>query len=181
MKQNLNLACFKMNTEIINRVAKSNLITIDLSDYYPKGKRAVIDIKNWLKEGLVLIEKDFRQSLNNYNWNQFKEHHIAIYCSTDAIVPIWAYMLVQKHLNGIAKSITYGSTETMESVLIIPIIESLDLGYCKDKSVIIKGCSDKKIPRNAYIKLIEKLQPFAKSIMFGEACSSVPLFKKTIA
>lgn len=170
-----------MNTEIINRVAKSNLITIDLSDYYPKGKRAVIDIKNWLKEGLVLIEKDFRQSLNNYNWNQFKEHHIAIYCSTDAIVPIWAYMLVQKHLNGIAKSITYGSTETMESVLIIPIIESLDLGYCKDKSVIIKGCSDKKIPRNAYIKLIEKLQPFAKSIMFGEACSSVPLFKKTIA
>lgn len=170
-----------MNTEIINRVAKSNLITIDLSDYYPKGKRAVIDIKNWLKEGLVLIEKDFRQSLNIYNWNQFKEHHIAIYCSTDAIVPIWAYMLVQKHLNGIAKSITYGSTETMESVLIIPIIESLDLGYCKDKSVIIKGCSDKKIPRNAYIKLIEKLQPFAKSIMFGEACSSVPLFKKTIA
>ena len=170
-----------MNTEIINRVAKSNLITIDLSDYYPKGKRAVIDIKNWLKEGLVLIEKDFRQSLNNYNWNQFKEHHIAIFCSTDAIVPIWAYMLVQKHLNGIAKSITYGSTETMESVLIIPIIESLDLGYCKDKSVIIKGCSDKKIPRNAYIKLIEKLQPFAKSIMFGEACSSVPLFKKTIA
>ena len=156
MKQNLNLACFKMNTEIINRVAKSNLITIDLSDYYPKGKRAVIDIKNWLKEGLVLIEKDFRQSLNIYNWNQFKEHHIAIYCSTDAIVPIWAYMLVQKHLNGIAKSITYGSTETMESVLIIPIIESLDLGYCKDKSVIIKGCSDKKIPRNAY-KLIEKL------------------------
>ena len=170
-----------MNTEIINRVAKSNLITIDLSDYYPKGKRAVIDIKNWLKEGLVLIEKDFRQSLNNYNWNQFKEHHIAIFCSTDAIVPIWAYMLVQKHLNGIAKSITYGSTETMESVLIIPIIESLDLGYCKDKSVVIKGCSDKKIPRNAYIKLIEKLQPFAKSIMFGEACSSVPLFKKTIA
>ena len=133
-----------MNTEIINRVAKSNLITIDLSDYYPKGKRAVIDIKNWLKEGLVLIEKDFRQSLNIYNWNQFKEHHIAIYCSTDAIVPIWAYMLVQKHLNGIAKSITYGSTETMESVLIIPIIESLDLGYCKDKSVIIKGCSDKR-------------------------------------
>ena len=167
-----------MNTEIINRVAKSNLITIDLSDYYPKGKRAVIDIKNWLKEGLVLIEKDFRQSLNIYNWNQFKEHHIAIYCSTDAIVPIWAYMLVQKHLNGIAKSITYGSTETMESVLIIPIIESLDLGYCKNKSVIIKGCSDKKIPRNAYIKLIEKLQPIARSIMFGEACSSVPLFKK---
>ena len=98
-----------MNTEIINRVAKSNLITIDLSDYYPRGKRAVIDIKNWLKEGFVLIEKDFRQSLNNYNWNQFKAHHIAIFCSTDAIVPIWAYMLVQKHLNGIAKSITFGS------------------------------------------------------------------------
>ncbi|MFL2621911.1 MAG: DUF2480 family protein [Flavobacteriaceae bacterium] len=167
-----------MNTEIINRVAKSNLITIDLTDYYPKGKRAVIDIKNWLKEGLVLIEKDFRQSLNNYNWNQFKGHHIAIFCSTDAIIPIWAYMLVQKNLNGIAKSITYGSTETMESVLIIPIIESLDLEYCKDKPVVIKGCSDKNIPRNAYIKLIEKLQPIAKSIMFGEACSSVPLFKK---
>ena len=114
-----------MNTEIINRVAKSNLITIDLSDYYPKGKRAVIDIKNWLKEGLVLIEKDFRQSLNNYNWNQFKGHHIAIFCSTDAIIPIWAYMLVQKNLNGIAKSITYGSTETMESV-------SIPLKFCHE-------------------------------------------------
>jgi hypothetical protein len=87
-------------------------------------------------------------------------------------------MLVQKHLNGIAKSITFGSTETMESVLIIPIIESLDLEYCKDKAVVIIGCSEKNIPRNAYIKLIEKLQPIAKSIMFGEACSSVPLFKK---
>ena len=87
-------------------------------------------------------------------------------------------MLVQKHLNGIAKSTTFGSTETMESVLIVPIIESLDLEYCKDKPVVIKGCSEKNIPRNAYIKLIEKLQPIARSIMFGEACSSVPLFKK---
>lgn len=167
-----------MSGEIINRVSKSNLITIDLQDYYPKGKRTAIDIKKWLKEGLILIEKDFRKTLKNNNWSQFKDNHICIFCSSDAIVPVWAYMLIQTYLYGIARSVTFGTPETMESMLLSPIIESLDLKYCKDKPVVIKGCSEKKIPRDAYIKLIKKLQPIAKSIMYGEACSSVPLFKK---
>ena len=169
-----------MSGEIINRVSKSNLITIDLQDYYPKGKRTAIDIKKWLKEGLILIEKDFRKTLKNNNWSQFKDNHICIFCSSDAIVPVWAYMLIQTYLYGIARSVTFGTPETMESMLLSPIIESLDLKYCKDKPVVIKGCSEKKIPRNAYIKLIKKLQPIAKSIMYGEACSSVPLFKRKI-
>jgi len=169
-----------MSGEIINRVSKSNLITIDLQDYYPKGKRTAIDIKKWLKEGLILIEKDFRKTLKNNNWSQFKDNHICIFCSSDAIVPVWAYMLIQTYLYGIARSVTFGTPETMESMLLSPIIESLDLKYCKDKPVVIKGCSEKKIPRDAYIKLIKKLQPIAKSIMYGEACSSVPLFKKKI-
>tara|TARA_B100000900_G_scaffold244741_1_gene208122 strand:- start:45 stop:560 length:516 start_codon:yes stop_codon:yes gene_type:complete len=169
-----------MSGEIINRVSKSNLITIDLQDYYPKGKRTAIDIKKWLKEGLILIEKDFRKTLKNNNWSQFKDNHICIFCSSDAIVPVWAYMLIQTYLYGIARSVTFGTPETMESMLLSPIIESLDLKYCKDKPVVIKGCSEKKIPRDAYIKLIKKLQPIAKSIMYGEACSSVPLFKRKI-
>ena len=169
-----------MSGEIINRVSKSNLITIDLQDYYPKGKRTAIDIKKWLKEGLILIEKDFRKTLKNNNWSQFKDNHICIFCSSDAIVPVWAYMLIQTYLYGIARSVTFGTPETMESMLLSPIIESLDLKYCKDKPVVIKGCSEKKIPRDAYIKLINKLQPIAKSIMYGEACSSVPLFKRKI-
>ena len=169
-----------MSGEIINRVSKSNLITIDLQDYYPEGKRTAIDIKKWLKEGLILIEKDFRKTLKNNNWSQFKDNHICIFCSSDAIVPVWAYMLIQTYLYGIARSVTFGTPETMESMLLSPIIESLDLKYCKDKPVVIKGCSEKKIPRDAYIKLIKKLQPIAKSIMYGEACSSVPLFKRKI-
>ena len=169
-----------MSGEIINRVSKSNLITIDLQDYYPEGKRTAIDIKKWLKEGLILIEKDFRNTLKNNNWSQFKDNHICVFCSSDAIVPVWAYMLIQTYLYGIARSVTFGTPETMESMLLSPIIESLDLKYCKDKPVVIKGCSEKKIPRNAYIKLIKKLQPIAKSIMYGEACSSVPLFKRKI-
>tara|TARA_B100000963_G_scaffold55383_1_gene43502 strand:- start:590 stop:1105 length:516 start_codon:yes stop_codon:yes gene_type:complete len=169
-----------MSGEIINRVSKSNLITIDLQDYYPKGKRTAIDIKKWLKEGLILIEKDFRKTLKNNNWSQFKDNHICVFCSSDAIVPVWAYMLIQTYLYGIARSVTFGTPETMESMLLSPIIESLDLKYCKDKPVVIKGCSEKKIPRDAYIKLIKKLQPIAKSIMYGEACSSVPLFKRKI-
>ena len=167
-----------MSGEIINRVSKSNLITIDLQDYYPKGKRTAIDIKKWLKEGLILIEKDFRKTLKNNNWSQFKDNHICIFCSSDAIVPVWAYMLIQTYLYGIARSVTFGTPETMESMLLSPIIESLDLKYCKDKPVVIKGCSEKKIPRDAYIKLIKKLQPIAKSIMYGEACSTVPIHKK---
>tara|TARA_B100000900_G_scaffold415242_1_gene444395 strand:+ start:1699 stop:2214 length:516 start_codon:yes stop_codon:yes gene_type:complete len=167
-----------MSEEIINRVAKSKLITLDLEDYYPVGKRRVLDIKDWLFDGLILREKPFKDALKKYNWQKFKNQYVAIYCSTGAIVPGWAYMLIQTHLNGIAKKTVFGTLETLETVLYSSIIERIDLNFCKGKPVIIKGCSQKPVPQNAYLMLIEKLQPIARSISYGEACSSVPLFKK---
>lgn len=162
---------------IVNRVAKSSLITIDLEDFYPTGTRTLLDIKDWLYEGLILKEKEFRNTLLNFDWQQFKDHHVALHCSSEAIIPAWAFMLIQTHLHGIAKTVIVGSLETLETVLYTSIIDSLDLSYCKDKPVIVKGCSNKPVPQNAYLLIIEKLQQVAKSIMYGEACSSVPLYK----
>ena len=167
-----------MAEEIINRVAKSKLITLNLEDFYPSGKRVALDIKNWLFQGLILKEKTFRETLKNYNWSEFKNHYVAVFCSSEAIVPAWAYMLVQTQLNGISKKTVFGTLETLETVLFCSIIDNMDLSFCEGKPVIIKGCSEKPVPQNAYLMLLEKLQPVARSIMYGEACSSVPLFKK---
>ena len=163
--------------EIVNRVAKSSLITIDLEDFYPTGTRTLLDIKDWLYDGLILKEKEFRNTLLKFDWNQFKNHHVALHCSSEAIVPAWAFMLIQTHLHGIAKTVIVGTLETLETVLYTSIIVDLDLSFCKNKPVIVKGCSNKPVPQNAYLLIIEKLQSVAKSIMYGEACSSVPLYK----
>ena len=167
-----------MPEEIINRVAKSKLITLNLEDFYPNGERVALDIKSWLFQGLILKEKKFRETLKNYNWSKFKNQYVAVFCSSEAIVPAWAYMLVQTHLNGISKKTVFGTLETLETVLFCSIIDNMDLAFCEEKPVIIKGCSEKPVPQNAYLLLLEKLQPVARSIMYGEACSSVPLFKK---
>lgn len=167
-----------MSKEIINRVAKSNLITINLEDYYPQGQRTHLDIKDWLDQELVLKENEFREELKSIDWSQYKNHFVALHCSSNAIIPAWAYLLIQTHLHGIAKKVVVGSIETLESIIYDYTIENLDLDYCKNKPVIVKGCSDKMVPQNAYVKLVNKLQPIAKSIMYGEACSSVPLYKK---
>jgi len=164
--------------EIVNRVANSALITIDLEDYYPKGTRVYFDIKEWLYEGLVLREKEFRSFVNTHDWSTYKDHFIALHCTSDAIIPGWAYMLIRLQLSGIAKQVVVGDLETLETTLYQTTIDNLDLHYCENKPVIIKGCSNKPVPQNAYLFLIDKLQPIAKSIMYGEACSSVPLFKK---
>ena len=167
-----------MADEIINRVAKSNLVSIDLETFYTTEKRSLIDIKYWLFQELVLKEKEFRETLKKFDWQQYKNHHIALHCSSDAIVPTWAYMLIQTHLNGIAKTVIVGSMGQLESIIYAAIINNLNLDYCTDKPVIIKGCANKPVPKNAYLMLIKKLQPIAKSIMYGEACSSVPLTKR---
>ena len=167
-----------MADEIINRVAKSKLINLDLEDFYPNGKRVVLDIKEWLFEGILLKEKSFREILKNYNWDKFKDQYVAVCCSSDAIVPAWAYMLVQTYLNGVSKKTVFGTLENLETVLFCSIIDKINLDFCQGKPVIIKGCSEKPVPQNAYLMLLEKLQPIARSIMYGEACSSVPLFKK---
>jgi hypothetical protein len=164
--------------EIVNRVANSALITIDLEDYYPKGTRVCFDIKEWLYEGLVLREKEFRSFVNTHDWSTYKDQFIALHCTSDAIIPGWAYMLIRLQLSGIAKQVVVGDLETLETTLYQTTIDNLDLRFCENKPVIIKGCSNKPVPQNAYLFLIDKLQPIAKSIMYGEACSSVPLFKK---
>lgn len=167
-----------MAQEIINRVAKSKLKVIDLEDYYPEGKRVLFDIKDWLLEGLVLREKDFRQDVSEHDWSQYKDCYVALHCSTDAIVPDWAYMLISIQLQEFSKLTVIGPLDQLESIIYTSIISDLDLTVYKDMPVIIKGCSHKPVPANALILLSQKLKPIAKSIMFGEACSSVPLYKR---
>lgn len=166
-----------MADEIVNRVANSKLITIDLEDFYPKGTRSVIDIKNWLFQEQILKESDFREHLKNHDWSQYKDHYVALACSTDAIIPSWAYMLISTYVLPFAKKIVVGDLAALETSVFQDIIAHFDIENFVGKPVIIKGCSNKPIPETAYIQLIEKLQPVVKSIMFGEACSTVPLFK----
>ena len=167
-----------MAGEIINRVAASKLVTIDLEDFYPSGERVVIDLKDWLHEGLVLREKDFRSSVKAHDWSAYEGKYAAVSCSTDAIIPSWAYLLITISLAPYAKKVVVGSLELLESQLYETIIESLPLDAYQNRPVIIKGCSEKNIPETAYASLISRLLPVAGSLMYGEACSSVPLFKK---
>lgn len=166
-----------MAEEIINRVANSKLITFDLEEIYPDGKRVLFDIKDWLFQELILKEKDFRESVKNYDWSQYKNTFVAVNCSVEAIIPSWAFMLVTSELIPYANKVVVGNLELLETVIYQELIGFLDLKDFANKSVIIKGCAEKPIPASAFAFLIEKLQPISKSIMFGEACSTVPLFK----
>lgn len=166
-----------MAEEIVNRVANSKLVTIDLEDFYPSGQRVKFDISDWLFEGLLLREKDFRDQVKNHDWSQYKDAYVALGCSTDAIIPSWAYLLLSTQLNPFAKKVIVGDLELLETVLFSEIIGNLEVDSFQGKPVIIKGCANKPIPQSAYSFLIERIQPIAKSIMFGEACSTVPLFK----
>ena len=166
-----------MAEEIINRVANSKLKVIDLEDFYPDGKRIAFDIKDWLLEGLVLREKDFRNYVSEHNWSQYQDKYVALYCSTDAIIPDWAYMLIAVQLQNIARLSVIGNLEHLESIIYSQIISELDTSEYADAPVIIKGCSNKPVPANALVLLSQKLNPVAKSIMYGEACSSVPIYK----
>jgi hypothetical protein len=148
--------------EIVNKVANSALEVFDLEDYYPKGIRVQIDISGWLLEGFLLKEKDFREHLKNHDWSQYQDQYVAINCSTDAIVPAWASILVAVHL---------------DSSLYEELLSKIDYSVYENKALIIKGCSKQPVPMRAYILAAHYLQPFARSIMYGEACSAVPLYK----
>lgn len=167
-----------MSNEIINRVASSKLITLNLEDYYPEGKRVLFDIKDWLFEGFVLREKEFRNQVAEFDWSQYQNNYVALTCSSDAIIPAWAFMLLSIQLESFVKKVLIGNLETLETSIYQDILNDLDVSEYKDKPIIIKGCSKKPVPQNAYIMLSNKLKPVAKSIMYGEACSSVPLYKK---
>jgi hypothetical protein len=168
-----------MQDEIVNKVANSALEVFDLEDYYPMGIRTQIDISQWLIEGFLLKEKDFREALKNYDWAQFQNHFVAIHCSTDAIIPAWATILVTTYTSPFAKKVVLGNLNDLETALFQEILPTLDYSKYQDKPIILKGCSKKPVPESAYIMAVQKLQPFAKSIMYGEACSAVPLYKKS--
>lgn len=167
-----------MAEEIINRVANSKLITFDLEDLYAKGERVTLDISQWLDQGFILRETQFRESIKTHDWKQYKNSFVALHCSTDAIVPAWAYMLVSTQLQGIAHKTIVGSLELLETILYTTSIIALDTTPYENRPVIVKGCSNKPVPPNAYLLLIDRLQPVVRTLMFGEACSTVPLFKK---
>ena len=163
--------------EIINKVANSVLEVFDLEDYYPEGIRAKIDISQWLIDGFVLKEIDFREKLKNHDWAQYQDQYVSVSCDTDAIIPAWASILVAIQLAPFAKKIINGHSEDLEASLYEELLSKIDYSIYKDKSVILKGCSKKPVPARAYIVAAQYLQPFARSIMYGEACSAVPLYK----
>jgi hypothetical protein len=163
--------------EIINRVAKSPLQIFDLEDFFPEGKRIGIDISIWMWEGFILKESEFRDALKNHNWSQYQNAYVYLYCSTDAIIPGWAFSLVTMQLVSIAKKVIIGTEQTLNEVLYQEILSGIDFSVYKDKPVLIKGCANKPVPENALVLACQYLQPMAKSIMFGEACSTVPLYK----
>lgn len=167
-----------MSGEIVNRVANSKLITLDLEDFYPVGKRVELDIAEWLFEGIILKEKDFRISVDQHNWEQYQDQYVAIICSSDAIIPSWAYLLISTYLSPFAENFVVGNLELLENIIFQDVVTNIPIETFKDAPVIIKGCSDKHIPDSAYALLTKRLQPIVRSLMFGEACSSVPLYKK---
>lgn len=168
-----------MKEEIRNKVAENTkLTTFNLEDYYTEGSRVQIDLSEWLDQGIVLREKAFRASLKNHNWQQYSNTFVAIHCSTDAIVPAWAYMLVSIHCSPFATKIIQGTLLDLETMLYHETLTGLDLSFYKDKLVIVKGCAQKPVPQSAYVAIANALIPVAKSVMYGEACSAVPLFKK---
>jgi len=163
--------------EIKNKVAESGLINFDLSTLVPKGKRIGIDLKDFLFEGIILKEKDFREKIAAINPQDFEDAYLYIYNSADAIVPLWAYFLITAKLTDVAKKIVFGNREDLEVLLMHNAIQTYDFSEMNGKRVLVKGCSDQSIPENAYIELVEQLKPLVKSLMFGEACSNVPIFK----
>ena len=167
-----------MQDEIINKVANSVLEVFDLEDYYAKEIRTQIDISQWLYEGFLLKENDFRETLKNHDWSQYQNHYVAIHCKTDAIIPAWASILVTTYAASFAKKVVLGTINDLNTVLYQEILNQLDYSKYQDKPLILKGCSKKPVPESAYIFAVQHLQKVAKSIMYGEACSAVPLFKK---
>jgi hypothetical protein len=167
-----------MEKEIINRVDQSGLTEINLEDFYPKGDRALIDVKDNLFQGLILKEKDFREFVKNEDWNKYKDKFVAITCTADAIVPTWAYMLIASALQPFAKKFIFGDLKTLETVLFHEALAKINPEDFKEKRLIVKGCGNVPVPESAYVELTRILTPVAKSLMFGEACSTVPIYKQ---
>lgn len=164
--------------ELRNKVAESGIVTIDLEQFYPKDEIATLDIKAFLFMEMLLKEKDFRACLETHDWEQYKDKEVAVFCSTDAIIPMWAYMLIASRLSGIAKSIKEGTKAEVFKNGFIENIQTVRGEDYQDKRVVVKGCGDKEIPAYAYTTIASILLPHVKSLMYGEPCSTVPVFKR---
>jgi hypothetical protein len=167
-----------MSEVIVNKVANSGLITLDLEQFLPKAEIKTFDLKDHLFMGLILKEKDFREGLKNTDWSVYKDQYVNITCSADAVIPMWAYMLVVTYLQPVAKESFAGSREEMYKYITLKNIEAIDAGAYNEQRIVVKGCGDVAIDNYAYTAITQKLLPVVKSIMYGEPCSTVPVFKK---
>ena len=167
-----------MTEEIINKVAQSPLITLDLEAYYPREKIAVFDLKSYLFMELILKEKDFREALQKTDWTQYKDMIVGVTCSADAVIPVWAYMLVATYLEPVAKDVVMGDEKKVIEYLLLRKLQAIDIKEYTDKRVVIKGCGDTPIGEFAYMEITKRLRPVVKSMMYGEPCSTVPVYKK---
>ncbi|MGB3849508.1 MAG: DUF2480 family protein [Tunicatimonas sp.] len=167
-----------LSEPIINRVAQSTLVTFDLEAYYPEGERVVYDIKENLFQEMILRERDFRAFVKAHDWSQYQGKYVALTCSVDAIVPTWAYMLLTIKLEPYAQHVVFGTLETLEAVLFQEALQRVDISAFRDAKVVVKGCGNRPVPPFAYTEITRLLRPVAASIMYGEPCSTVPLYKK---
>ncbi len=167
-----------MQDTIVNKVADSGIITVNLEEYLPKKEILVFDLKEFLFMGLILKEKDFRTALQQIDWRSYENKNIAVTCSADAIIPVWAYMLIAGYLQPFANEIVFGNEKDLVKSLLLKNISAINAAEFADKRVVIKGCGNVEIPEAGYLEITNKLRPFVKSIMYGEPCSTVPVYKK---
>lgn len=170
-----------MEAEIINRVARSGLVTLDLEEYYHPGNRVIYDLKDNLFMGQILREKDFREFLKTHDWSQYTGQNVAVTCSEDAIIPTWAYMLLALHLQPFASMVVFGSLNDLNEKLYFDAIARISPADYQDARVVVKGCSKVPVPTAAYVELMRVLRPVVSALMFGEPCSTVPLYKRAKA
>ena len=169
-----------MEQEIVNRVGNSKLVVFDLEELYTPGERVLFDIKPLLFQELILREKEYRDYIKNHDWNQYANKFVAITCTAEAIVPTWAYMLLSSVLQPVAGKVVFGNLEELESVLYQKSLDKVDWEKYRDSKVVVKGCSKVNVPISAYVEATNKLRGVASSVMFGEPCSTVPIFKKKL-
>lgn len=167
-----------MDELMVNKVSESGLVTVDLEDFYPKEETAVFDMKDHLFMGLILKEKDFREAMKNLDLTTYTGKNVALTCSADAVIPMWAYMLVVSYLQPVAKEIVFGDKDHLNQSLLLKNISTINTEDYKDKRIVIKGCGEQPISESAYVAVTNLLRPVAKSIMYGEPCSTVPIYKK---
>ncbi len=168
-----------MSEPIINKVAESGLITLDLEQYFPKGETAVFDLKDYLFMGMILKEKDYREALKATDWSGYKDKNVALVCTADAIIPVWAWMLAATYLQPVAKELVMGDEKELHKTLFIKNLSAVNVNEFEDKRVVIKGCGETPIPDYVYMEITRLLRPVVKSIMYGEPCSTVPVYKKS--